>query len=129
MVSKLWQNYSFSSTNSKIILFEGIIYLGYFFFVMKNKITFWYGIYCGTLSLRKVTVLPPMDGKYGSGPGFARFWRIGDQFLALAGAAELASLYMGNPVCRRQRRLCFDLIEQCLVDKSISILNIYINYS
>ena len=92
MVSKLWQNYSFSSTNSKIILFEGIIYLGYFFFVMKNKITFWYGIYCGTLSLRKVTVLPPMDGKYGSGPGFARFWRIGDQFLALAGATELASL-------------------------------------
>ena len=67
------------------MLFEGIIYLGYFFFVMKNKITFWYGIYCGTLSLRKVTVLPPMDGKYGSGPGFARFWRIGDPFLALAG--------------------------------------------
>ena len=59
---------------------------------MKNKITFWYGIHCGTLWLRKVTVLPPMVGKYGSGQDIALFWRIGDQFLALAGAAELASL-------------------------------------
>ena len=61
-----------------IFLVQVVYYLDYFFLVLKTKITFWYGIYRGNRWLWKVTVLPLMDGKYGSGPGYRTFlshWR------------------------------------------------------